>query len=533
MAADTAYRRRTSGLARTASLKDVFAFNIYFTSFTLAVVFVYVVGLVVAPNGNMILGLLIATGIILFQVLMYAFMAAAMPRSGGDYIYLSRILHPAAASIVAWAWIIWLGFWVGFGGFTLVSIGLGGLFTTLGLATGSANLVGLGTAITAPMTSFAIGTIVIILFALLAVAGLRWYFRAQTLTFAIGVLSLIISFAVLLATPVADYIARFNTLMAPYSGVQDTYHAVIDAAKAGGWSVGTGSDWNQTLLWIPAAYIAIPWTMGTIFIGAEVKDVQRNQIVGLVLAYLFVAFVTVATAGLLANSAGYDFFSAFSYLVFNPSSSVSVPIAPYYNYLIFFLIQNPIVSVIASLGFIFLGWMYMVQNMINTSRILMAMSFDRMMPGWFSKVNERFRTPVNATIFMFVVSMIWLALITFTPYFYVASSMFALNLAVSLVALAALLFPFLKKDLFEASPIRWRVAGVPVISIVGLITIVLDTFTAYNYATNAGFGTNADVSLYLVFGSWVVGLLAYFVAWGYQKSKGTDLSLMFKEIPEV
>jgi len=38
---------------------------------------------------------LIAFGIVIPLSLVFAMFAAAMPRSGGDYVYVSRTLHPA------------------------------------------------------------------------------------------------------------------------------------------------------------------------------------------------------------------------------------------------------------------------------------------------------------------------------------------------------------------------------------------------------------------------------------------------------
>lgn len=526
------FARRASGLVRTASLKDVAMFNVYFTSFTLAVVFVYIVGLTVAPAGDLTLGLSLATVLLLFQVLNYAFMSATMPRSGGDYIFVSRTLHPLLGSLVGLTWVGWLGFWVGFGAFTMVTIGIGGLLTTLGYSTGNLSLVELASAISSSVNVFIIGMFVIIIFAALAIAGMRTYYRVQLVTFIIGVLSLIISYAILLSFNNNSFVNTFNALLKPLTNSSDTYHEILSIAQSNGWSFSSAFSLMQTLLWIPAAYIAIPWTMGTIFIGAEIKEVKRNQILGLVIAYLFVALVTLSTGILLVNVMGKDFLSAYSYLVMNPPQDYSLPIPPYYNYLIFLLIQNPILSIIANIGFILLGWMYMVQNLINTSRILMAMSFDKILPEWFSKVSDRFRTPVNATVFMFVISLIWLALITFTPYFLVASSMIAISFVVLLVAIGMLILP-LKKKFFENSPVRWRIAGIPLVSLVAFITIIVNIFVFYNFITNPLFGANNTVSLSLIFGIWILGALVYLIAKFVQARKGIDVDLLYKELPEV
>ena len=40
--------------------------------------------------------------IVLLTVFMFAVLGAAMPRSGGGYVYISRILHPAVGFLASW-----------------------------------------------------------------------------------------------------------------------------------------------------------------------------------------------------------------------------------------------------------------------------------------------------------------------------------------------------------------------------------------------------------------------------------------------
>ncbi|MEM3794912.1 MAG: hypothetical protein QW429_03470 [Thermoprotei archaeon] len=67
------------------------------------------------------------------------------------------------------------------------------------------------------------------------------------------------------------------------------------------------------------------------------------------------------------------------------------------------VITNPLLNLLAGVGFVLLGWMYITQNMINDSRIIFAWSFDRLLPERFARVSERFHTLVLAT---FTVSLV-------------------------------------------------------------------------------------------------------------------------------
>lgn len=122
-------------------------------------------------------------------------------------------------------------------------------------------------------------------------------------------------------------------------------------------------------------------------------------------------------------------------------------------------------------------------------------------------------------------------LITFEPALSVVSSMFAFNFVMFIVGSAALLFPFIKKQLFESSPVSWKLGKLPVLSLFGLGTILLNAWAAYNYLVNPVYGVNTPISEELVVAVIITGIVAYAFAKLYAKRKGIDTSSVFKEIP--
>jgi Amino acid permease. len=64
-------------------------------------------------GGNIYLSLLFCALLALPTACVYAFLSAAMPRSGGDYVYVSRVLGPAAGMMGSWNMTIW---WILYGG---------------------------------------------------------------------------------------------------------------------------------------------------------------------------------------------------------------------------------------------------------------------------------------------------------------------------------------------------------------------------------------------------------------------------------
>src|SRR5439155_427100 len=74
----------------------------------------------------------------------YAYFAAAMPRSGGDYVYISRTLHPYLGFLSSRNWVLWLVTYTGIPAAYLGQYGLSGLCREAGYVFDSPRLVGYG-----------------------------------------------------------------------------------------------------------------------------------------------------------------------------------------------------------------------------------------------------------------------------------------------------------------------------------------------------------------------------------------------------
>jgi len=124
------------------------------------------------------------------------------------------------------------------------------------------------------------------------------------------------------------------------------------------------------------------------------------------------------------------------------------------NILAIALTASPLVVILIAFGYILNSFQIVNNCYIGVTRIMVAMSLDRLLPEWFSKVNERFHTPVNAHLAYFLASIPvilaynlvggWIGLtlgVTFAcGYVFAASS------------LAGAMLPFRAKEVYEASP---------------------------------------------------------------------------------
>src|SRR5438876_2409687 len=113
---DSNFTRNATGLVREVSMWDALIMNTLGMNVAVGSVLLLQQAPAIFPGGNLVLAVVIGTLLMTFTLLLvYSEFSAAMPRSGGDYVFVSRVLHPFLGWIMAWSQGIWLiFFWIGF-----------------------------------------------------------------------------------------------------------------------------------------------------------------------------------------------------------------------------------------------------------------------------------------------------------------------------------------------------------------------------------------------------------------------------------
>src|SRR5512136_1491113 len=108
-----AFARKASGLVRGLSFVDAFGVGFMNQGLTPSMWVMISLGLGVYTGGNLIIATLLS--VLLCGVgfsLVWGILGGSMPRSGGEYIYNSRIIHPligiAESFGNAFVWIMWI-----------------------------------------------------------------------------------------------------------------------------------------------------------------------------------------------------------------------------------------------------------------------------------------------------------------------------------------------------------------------------------------------------------------------------------------
>ena len=212
-------------------------------------------------------------------------------------------------------------------------------------------------------------------------------------------------------------------------------------------------------------------------------------------------------------------------------------VLPWFSTLAEVLTNNPVLIILMMIG-IFLNAIQVVFNVaIGWTRVTVAMSIDGVLPKWLSRVSDRTHTPVLGMVFYLIFAGFGMGYVyNFVPGY----SGYALAVtAVATVmyigtALGGAIFPWVKKQLYESSPIaRYKVAGVPLITICGVITIGFSGVMLYDYLTYAFLGVNSVISEEIVFSIFVVWVVYYFIRRWYLRRRGIDLELAYKEVPPI
>src|SRR5215210_882067 len=155
---DEVFSRRATGLVRLGTPWRVLILN--FANIGLTYIwFTFWITPGVFPRSNLFLSLAVAgIGTALFTVVLAAF-SSSFPRSGGEYVYVSRTLHPAIGFGCSVAAALSQCFWIGIGGFWIANLVLAPVLAAFSASTGSATLADWSSSLAGADAGFILGTI--------------------------------------------------------------------------------------------------------------------------------------------------------------------------------------------------------------------------------------------------------------------------------------------------------------------------------------------------------------------------------------
>lgn len=516
--------REATGLVRSLTLFDAFFSNLAIINIASALTFPVLLIVFSFPGANVPLSVLITLFPILVYNLLYSSFTKMMPRSGGDYVFISRGLNPILGFAANFSFVLWNVFWIGVYSNWVSTIGLGPLFYTLGLQSGSQYLTSLGGQLAGPNAGFAVGTIVIVIITLAAISGTTKVIKLQNVLVTVGIIGVAVGLAIPLIFP-----SNFASSIAPYI----SYNSVVKAGPANGY---TPSPFSISDTVLATGLVALTMLFGqfSVYVGGEIRRPQRSIPISLVLTTLVTAGALIIGGFIVHNVFGTAFSGAIQAMYYSGSSAYPFSVAPYFNFLVSLMSRNAIAIIIIGLSFAFWTMSGAIFNLMANSRCVMAWSFDRLFPDGFAYVSDRFHTPVAAILFNAIGAELLLFLYTF--YVSVVSFMAGTTLGYVLTfgstAVAGILIPYRGKvkGIYERANLR-RIGGVPVVVLAGIGTLIYFVVLGYALITNPVFGVNSPQSLIAIAAFWIIGIVIGTVFYYYRKSRGVNIGMAFVEIP--
>lgn len=477
------------------------------------------------PNGDLLLACILYTVLYSFVALIFTFFTAAMPRSGGDYVFVGRTVWPPLGIISNTSFIV--GTAASTGVLTWLMAGLFQTpFTAWGVFFGNAQALSIANWITSHDGGLVFGTFLMLLSFIILALGLKWLMRFLWVSFVIGMIGALLVLGILATSSNQSFIAAYNAFAGP-----DAYQTLIQKGIQAGWS-HTGFSWEATFAAIAVLlYIVVGWSNSAWF-GSELKNPKKNAFIGIMGTFFACNILTIAVLELSINTVGYDFLGTSGWFYFVLPAQLPMPFAPTPPNFALILYPNPIVA--AVIGISMVAWSIMLFPAIYMafSRSFLAWSLDRILPKQMATVWQQTHSPIVASGTACLLGEIFLVA------YYLVPADFSLNLIlVSLVlflslGLAAVLFPFRLKDTFNRSPVNYRVGGIPLMSIIGIISILGILFTGYYVITDPDIAGPVQLQTIGIVAAIVAfALILFYSRRAYLKSKGLDLDLVFKEIP--
>jgi APA family basic amino acid/polyamine antiporter len=527
-----AFARKASGLVRGLSLIDAFGVGFMNQGLTVSMWVMISMGLSVYTGGNLIIATLLSA--LLCGVgfsLVWGILGGSMPRSGGEYIYNSRILSPligiAESFGNAFVWIMWifvLAPWT-------VDPGLVMLFQFLNMPA-AAEFCTQGWAV------FLFSSLVSLIALLFLVFGMKVFAMAQKIVMGLGTLGGLVIILLLTFTSRDAFVTAWNNVAVQYGSLD--YNSFLAAAKAAMEAVGTALpttwNWFDTLGVMVAGSWLFAYSYCITFIAGEVKRPDKAIILGNLFAILVPAFFMVWLAIVLYRTVGFQFLSATAWVDYNGLEGYTVPWSTHYMGLAAMLTKNPILLILMASSFILFNIWYVALSYLAFPRILFAWGMDRMGPKWFTDIDYRWATPVKNHILCFVLGEIGIALYAFRGNPMEGLSITAMEIVSvwAVTAIAAVIFPYVKKvaHIWESSPYKtWKLLGVPVVTLGGIVNLVYLAILFYFYVFMPGFESYTLWTVLFYVAVWGLGIIWYFAWTAYNKKQGVDSSMTYGELP--
>jgi amino acid transporter len=527
------FTRKATGLVREGRTRDALFYNLLWSSVGLTFAFFWLFA-AFYPGADAILAFLIAAALGLPGAFLYAMLTQLMPRTGGDYVFNSRSLHPSIGFASNFSYSFWLAVVIGVYTTYIAAYGFGAFGRTLAGFGAGDGWLSFGDWFSTEWGLFITGTSVLVLSAVMfAIGGVRLFFRVQAACFALYILgAILVPVLVGLFQSHSGFLGNFDEYAANL-GVTGAAAALEGSAGEAGFA-SASFDFETTVKAVSIFWFIFGFIFSSNYFAGEIRLAKRTHLYSMPGAVALAVVVLLLLIPTFDNVVGYDFASMLG--LADPAAYGFAGGAPAYPELIGIAAGSAVVGVIAILGFTIALLVWLPQTLLLVSRNMFAWSFDRVMPERLSQVDPRSRSPIYAIGAMLVLSIASTAVYSFTDWFSSLSALLGLTLSLVVTAIAGMLLPFRQPALVEGSPYSRRVAGIPLLTLVGGLALLGFAGAVAILLWDVGSGASLSEDpekLLLALGVYAAAVVIWFVARAVRRRQGIELDLAYRELPSA
>jgi basic amino acid/polyamine antiporter, APA family len=451
----------------------------------------------------------------------YFLLASVMPRSGGDYVWVSRLTHPAIGFMAGWTYWLSLPAFMGVVATVNASIVIPIFLVSLGAGLGVPSLIGMASVATTSTWILINSLILLAISYAFVMTGPKALSRLLIVAFAASMLSLFLSYLVLATSTHADFVNAVNG----YAGTNATYDGIISQAKSAGWSFVTPT-LGAALLGAPFGVELFSGFNYSAAVSGEVRNVKRGMLYGIVAALAAVWLLDAIGTWLTVNVVGNEFLQATLFL----GPAWPIPALPWTGIFVSMLTHNSIILVLTQIGWLLTFIWWMPAFVLISSRYIFAFSFDRVVPTRFADVDERFHSPLKALALNLIITVIFVFVATYTSWLsLILNSTVVWVIMWLLASVAAIALPYKKPDIAKSLPgSSWKI---PLIAILGALNFVVMALTLYFAVITPAVGPTTPLAYTYLAVVFLSGVLVYAAGYFYNRRHGLSLNMVYAEIP--
>ena len=504
---------------------DALLYNMMVMNVLMGFALAFLTACLISPHGNWVVATAVSAVLCSAEALVYAFLGSSMPRSGGEYYFQARILSTGAGSVFCFSAIVLGGtMWVAITGWCAGHLAVGPLLVALGIALHRHGLIEAAVWAQSSWGVLLLSIVVIVWSAVAIIFGLR---TCAALQRGFWVVAGVTMLAVVI-----------GLLAAGDLGSLPVYRAATARAVRLGYAPGTGSYVGQTLAILPlASYMLVYAGWSTLQAGETKKAFElRSQIKIILGAMLASAFLSALLGGLVVFRIGAHTLGAGAFLFFQHPDQMPLPTVPF----LWFAENSPSAGafgLVVAVFFNALFWMNAPNCTLAASRVLMAMSSDRILPRWVGHLHSTTKAPIKAITAFSILCLPPCAIYAFTGYWRLTLNTVALVniVAFAMTCAAGAAFPFVRRELYrESTAARHEIHGVPAITLAGSAFVIFTVWVVWRYAVDPALslGLGLAVPIFTTLALYAISFTLYLVSRVYRRAReGTELEVWFTEVP--